>query len=189
MRLEAYAFVDHGTEFIVSSWVWLIYIVLIGGFIYLMMIRPNQKRAAEQKSMMDAIQPGVRVMLTSGLFGTVQAVGDQQMVVELAPGMAVTVVKPAVAKVVTEAEEEFEYTDDHEAIEGDSSEPAAIEAVKKDADEVSDEAADDVKDASDDVEAASADITAEAVEKPAEAPDFMPPAADGAKSRRTKSKN
>jgi len=167
VRLEAYAFVDHGTE-IVVSWIWVVYIVVIGGFIYLMMIRPNQKRAADQKQMMDTMQPGARVMLTSGLFGTIQAVGDQQMVVELAPGMAVTVVKQAIAKVVPESEEEFEYTDEHEQIEGEPAEPSAIEAVdsvKKDADEV---AAD--------------------VEAPAEAPDFEPPADDTTPAPRTKSK-
>jgi len=143
----------------VGNWVWLIYIVIIGGFIYLMMIRPNQKRAAEQKNMMDAIQPGARVMLTSGLFGTVQAVGDKQMVVELAPGMAVTVVKPAVAKVVTEAEEEFEYTDDHEQIE--ASEPSAIEMAKPEPDETP---------------------------KPDEAPDFEPPADEEKPAPSTRSK-
>ena len=156
-----------------GSWVWLIYIVIIGGFIYLMMIRPNQKRATEQKQMMDAIQPGARVMLTSGLFGTIQAVGDQQMVVELAPGMAVTIVKQAVAKVVPESEEEFEYTDEHEQIEGDAGEPAVIEAVEKNADK-----------ALDDAEA----VSEEAVDKPAEAPDFEPPADEVTPAPRTRSK-
>ncbi|MCL2652957.1 MAG: preprotein translocase subunit YajC [Propionibacteriaceae bacterium] len=156
-----------------GNWVWLIYIVIIGGFIYLMMIRPNQKRAAEQKTMMDAIQPGARVMLTSGLFGTIQAVGDQQMVVELAPGMAVTIVKQAVAKVVPESEEEFEYTDEHEQIEGDAGEPSAIEAAKTDVDEASSQA-----------ETASEDDTI----KPAEAPDFEPPADEAKPAPRTGSK-
>jgi len=162
----------------------VVYIVLIGGFIYLMMIRPNQKRAAEQKQMMDAIQPGARVMLTSGLFGTVQAVGDKQMVVELAPGMAVTVVKPAVAKVVPESEEEFEYTDEHEQIEGDVSEPSAIEAAKPDADETlsSGEAG------SEDVIDETAAVVEEAADKPTEAPDFEPPADEAMPAPRTRSK-
>jgi len=163
----------------------LIYIVVIGGFIYLMMIRPNQKRAAEQKQMMDAIQPGARVMLTSGLFGTIQAVGDQQMVVELAPGMAVTVVRQAIARVVPESEEEFEYTDDHDQVEGEAAEPSAIEAAKKDADETLD-GADATVDAAaeDDVEKP----IVEDVAKPAEAPDFEPPAAEEKPAPRTRSK-
>jgi len=171
----------------VSSWIWVVYIVLIGGFIYLMMIRPNQKRAAEQKQMMDTMQPGARVMLTSGLFGTIQAVGEQQMVVELAPGMAVTVVKAAVARVVPDSEEEFEYTDEHEQIEGETAEPAeagAIEAVKTDAvddaEKVTDQAEETVDKAVSDAE--------EAIEKPAEAPDFEPPADEAKPAPRTSSK-
>jgi len=114
-------------EFVVS-WTLLIYVALFGAIIYFLMIRPSQKRSNDQKQMMNAMQPGARVMLTSGLFGTVQAIGDQQMVVELAPGMAVTVVKQAVARVLSESEEEFEYADDeHEQIEGEQAETAAIE--------------------------------------------------------------
>jgi len=178
VRLEAYAFVDHRTEFIVgSSWIWVVYIIIIGGFIYLMMIRPNQRRAAEQKQMMDTMQPGARVMLTSGLFGTIQAVGDQQMVVELAPGMAVTVVKQAIAKVVPESEEEFEYTDDHDQIEGETAEPSAIEAVKTDVEDAAEAVSDDVENPVED-----------AIDKPAEAPDFEPPADEADPAPRTKSK-
>jgi len=161
----------------------LIYIVVIGGFIYLVMIRPNQKRAAEQKQMMDTMQPGSRVMLTSGLFGTIQAVGDQQMVVELAPGMAVTVVKQAIARVVPDSEEEFEYTDDHEQIEGDTAEPDAIEAAKKDVE--SD--VETVEKTEEDAPAEPVSAEADAVAKPAEAPDFEPPA-DAKPAPRTRSK-
>ena len=94
------------------DWTWLIYIALFGAVIYFMMIRPSRKRADDQKKMMNAMQPGARVMLTSGIFGTIQAMGDQQAVIELSPGVAITVVKAAIAKVVADSEEEFEYTDE-----------------------------------------------------------------------------
>jgi len=90
----------------------LIYIAIFAVLIYFLMIRPNKKRQDEQRKMMDAMKPGSRVMLTSGIFGTLQAVGEKQMVVELAPGVAITVVKQAIMKAVPEEEEEFEYTDE-----------------------------------------------------------------------------
>lgn len=91
----------------------LLWVAAFGVIIYLFFIRPNKKRQDEQTKMMNAMQPGTRVMLTSGIFGTIEAVGDKQMVIELAPGTAITVVKQAIAKVLTEADEEFEYTDDN----------------------------------------------------------------------------
>jgi len=96
----------------------LIWIIAFGGIIYIFMIRPNKKRADDQRNLMNTMQPGTRVMLTSGIFGTIQATGDKQVVVELAPGVAITVVKQAIAKVATEADEEFEYTDEDAITEG-----------------------------------------------------------------------
>lgn len=85
---------------------WILLILVVG---YFLLIRPMRKRAAEMQQMTSSIQPGTRVLLTSGLFGTVKHVGDKQLVIELAPDMDVTVIKQAVAKVVTPDEEEFEY--------------------------------------------------------------------------------
>ena len=127
-----------------SGLTWVIYIALFGALIYFMMIRPSRKRADDQKQMMNAMQPGSRVMLTSGVFGTIQAIGDQQAVVELAPGVAVTVVKQAIAKVVQDTEEEFEYTDEdgHPALTIEPDEPvAAIEPADGSSETVAEEAA------------------------------------------------
>lgn len=104
-------------------------------FLVFWMIRSNNKRNTDQRQMMDAIKPGQRVMLTSGMFGTIRAVGEQQMVVELAPGMDVTVVKAAVAKTLAPADEEFEYSDELEGetpreIEAGSAEPGASADAK-----------------------------------------------------------
>ena len=44
--------------------------------------------------------PGHRVLLGSGLFGTVVSVGDKQAVLEISPGVELTVLKQAIARVV-----------------------------------------------------------------------------------------
>lgn len=97
-----------------NSTTWIIYIAVMVAFFYFALIRPTQRRTQEQRKTQSAIQTGTRVMLTSGIYGTVRATGNLQIVVELAPGMDVTVVKAAVAKVVSPEEEEFEYADDAE---------------------------------------------------------------------------
>ncbi len=97
-----------------NSTTWIIYIAVMVAFFYFALIRPTQRRSQEQRKTLAAIQTGTRVMLTSGIYGTVRATGNLQLVVELAPGMDVTVVKAAVAKVVSPEEEEFEYADDAE---------------------------------------------------------------------------
>jgi preprotein translocase subunit YajC len=55
---------------------------------------------------MNALSPGSRVMLGSGVFGTVVSVGPRQVVLEISPGAELTVLKQAVSKVVTEDDED-----------------------------------------------------------------------------------
>ncbi len=97
----------------------LLMLVLFAGAVYFLMIRPQQKRMREHQSQIDALQPGERVILTSGIFATLSHIADTQAIVELAPGVEVTILKQAIARVAKNDEEEFEFTDDvEETIEG-----------------------------------------------------------------------
>lgn len=105
----------------------------LGVAFYFLMWRPAQKKMKEQQATMNSLAEGSRVMLTSGIFGTVRHLGERQMIVELAPGLEVTVLRQALAKIVTTDDDEFEYSDD--AAEptpadqvADSSAPAPAEA-------------------------------------------------------------
>lgn len=89
----------------------LLMMVVLGLLMYLMMIRPQQKRMNEQRNMLNQLTPGTRVLLISRVFGTIRATGDTQVVVELAPGVEITCMKEAIMRVATDADEEFEYTD------------------------------------------------------------------------------
>lgn len=86
------------------------FVALIALF-YFMTIRPQRKQAEKQREMHNAIEPGTRVMLTSGIYGTVTAIGDKQFVLELAPGVDITVLKQAIVRVVQPDDEEFEFAD------------------------------------------------------------------------------
>ena len=87
----------------------LLMIVIFGAIMYFLMIRPQQKRMREHQEMVNAVQPGTRVLLTSGIYATVLHMGERQMIVEVAPGVEITVVKGHISKVVTDDDEEFVY--------------------------------------------------------------------------------
>ncbi len=71
-------------------------------FIYFVMIRPNKRARAEHQRLVESIEPGDQVMTTTGIFGTVRSVGDEELRLELAPGVEVRMVKRAIATRVTE---------------------------------------------------------------------------------------
>ena len=84
----------------------LILIALMVVAFYFLIMRPQRKRQQEIQRTLSALVPGQRVMLGSGLFGTVVAVGDKQVVLEISPGTELTVLKQAVARVVTDGDED-----------------------------------------------------------------------------------
>ncbi|HEX3197757.1 MAG TPA: preprotein translocase subunit YajC [Propionibacteriaceae bacterium] len=83
-----------------------IFIALLVVAFYFLILRPQRKRQQALQQTMNAISPGSRVMLGSGLFGTVVAVGPRQVVLEISPGAEVTVLKQAISKVVTDEDED-----------------------------------------------------------------------------------
>ena len=92
----------------------LILITMMVVAFYLLILRPQKKRQQAQQQTLMSLTPGTRVLLGSGLYGTIVAMGEKQALVELAPGVEVTVLKPAIVRAVTEGEEDTEwlYDDD-----------------------------------------------------------------------------
>lgn len=90
----------------------IILIVLMFVLMYFMVMRPQKKQMDRQREMLNQMSEGTRIMLTSGLFGTVRATGESQAVIELAPGVDITVLKQAISKIVRPEDEEFEFADD-----------------------------------------------------------------------------
>ena len=96
----------------------LLMLVVFVGAAYFLMIRPQQKRMREHQSQIDALLPGARVILNSGIFATISHIADTQAIVELAPGVEVTILKQVIARVAKNDEEEFEFTDEVEETAG-----------------------------------------------------------------------
>lgn len=74
--------------------------VLIALVFWFLIFRPARKRQRETMQTQASLEVGVRVMLTSGIFGDVVSVGDAEVEVEVAPGTVITVHRQAIGKVV-----------------------------------------------------------------------------------------
>jgi preprotein translocase subunit YajC len=84
----------------------LIFIALLVAAFYFLILRPQRKRQQAMQQTMSALSPGSRVMLGSGVFGTVVSVGPRQVVLEISPGAELTVLKQAITKIVTDDDED-----------------------------------------------------------------------------------
>ncbi|CUI05882.1 preprotein translocase subunit YajC [Massilia sp. P8910] len=71
-------------------------LVLMFVVMYFLMIRPQQKRAKEQKSMMDALAKGDEVVTAGGILGKVIKVNDTYVTIEVASNTHVVVQKNSI---------------------------------------------------------------------------------------------
>ncbi|MGH8890088.1 MAG: preprotein translocase subunit YajC [Acidothermaceae bacterium] len=124
----------------------------------------SNRRRKNMTSLADAIQPGVRVMTTSGIYGVVVDVEPDTIVVEISEGVDVRFAKAAVMKVVPDLVDDELDGDDLEA-----------DAVDLDDSDVNADTGDDHESASslddDDLHAELDALAKRSAAKPAESPD------------------
>ena len=77
----------------------LLVLVLLFGLLIVLPARQRKKMQANAAAMQAALTPGTPVMLTSGIHGTVAALGEGTVDLEVAPGVVLTVARPAVMEV------------------------------------------------------------------------------------------
>jgi preprotein translocase subunit YajC len=71
-------------------------IVLMFVLLYFLMIRPQMKRAKEQKQMIEALQKGDEVITSGGVVGRISKMGDAYITVEIAANTEISVQRTAV---------------------------------------------------------------------------------------------
>ena len=99
----------------------LIIMVLMLGVMYVLMIRPQRQRQAQQQSMIDRASVGDDVLTTGGIYGTISETEGDDIVVEIANGVTVHMTRRGIAAVLPPEDEEGEESEEDEADELDES--------------------------------------------------------------------
>jgi len=71
-------------------------IILMFVLLYFIMIRPQMKRAKEQKAMIEALQKGDEVVTAGGLVGKIVNINENYVTLEVAENTQILVQRPAV---------------------------------------------------------------------------------------------
>ena len=93
--------------------------VLLLGFAYFMLLRPQQKQQKKTKSMLEAMKVGDEVMTAGGFYGIIYAIDDTNVVLEMLPDYNKAMIRKAsIVQVITaDQEEEVEEVEADEVIE------------------------------------------------------------------------
>ncbi len=91
----------------------LLPLVLIFGVFYLFLIRPQQKKAQQQKNVLSALRRGDKIITGGGMIGVItKVVNDQELQVEIAEGVRVRVLRAMVVDLLSKTEPASEIAEE-----------------------------------------------------------------------------
>ena len=83
-----------------GSYVNIIMIVFLFGFMYFMIIRPQSKRNKELKLLQDSLKEGDRIVTFAGIYGDIVEVGTVTVKIRIAPKVEIEVDRNAIRSLV-----------------------------------------------------------------------------------------
>lgn len=94
----------------------LVFLVLMVGIFYLVLVRPQQRRVRKHQAVISALKPGDEVVTIGGLYGYVKDLDDTTVSLEVAPGVVLRYARSAVRDKVEPAALAGSDVDDGEGL-------------------------------------------------------------------------
>ncbi len=88
------------------------FLAVLVGIFYFTLVRPQRRRAAEQKKMIEALAPGDEIVTVGGVYAVLMTVGER-VLVRVAGGAEMEIAPQAIARVVVAAVVEEASDDEH----------------------------------------------------------------------------
>ena len=82
-----------------------VWLGLMVALFYFMLIRPQKRREQERQALLNAVKTGDRVLFAGGFLGVVANVKEKTLVVKIADGVKVEIVRGAVSQVLDKGDE------------------------------------------------------------------------------------
>ncbi len=76
----------------------LLPLLITFGLMWALLIRPQKRRAQMQQAVVASLRPGDEIITSAGIYGTILSVDDDMLFVEIAPGVALRMVRQAVSQ-------------------------------------------------------------------------------------------
>jgi len=74
-------------------------LILMFAIFYLLLIRPQQKKAKEHKALLESLQKGDQIVTAGGIHGKISAIDEGVVIVEIATGVNIRINKGYIASV------------------------------------------------------------------------------------------
>ena len=74
----------------------IIFIVLMIAMMYFLTIRPQQKKQKEMQKLLEGLKKGDSVITSSGIYGKIERIGKESIVLEIESGATIRVTKHSI---------------------------------------------------------------------------------------------
>ena len=79
------------------DWTIIVFLVLIGAIFYFLMIRPQRKKAKEQRELMAGLQKGDKIITVGGVYGVIESLNEESAVLKVESGATIRVARGSIA--------------------------------------------------------------------------------------------
>jgi preprotein translocase subunit YajC len=86
----------------------LIFIAVMGGLLWLLVIRPQRRRTTEHSALMSALSVGDEIVTAGGMYGRVTGIDEEVLTVEIAPSITVRVARGAITGIMNSEQKDNE---------------------------------------------------------------------------------
>ena len=74
-----------------------LYLALLAGAFFVLIVRPQRRQMAARRALIASLEVGDEVITAGGIYGTVRELTDTTLLVEVAPGVTLTLAREAVS--------------------------------------------------------------------------------------------
>ena len=79
-----------------SSIYMIVFLVLLFGVFYFLTIRPQRKRQKQHREMVESLHKGDRVMTAGGIYGTIESLSEDSVVLKIESGATIRIARASV---------------------------------------------------------------------------------------------
>ena len=79
------------------DWTIIIFIVLLVGIFYFLIIRPQRRQQKKHQELMQELKRGDKVVTTGGIYGVVETLSDDSVVLKVESGATIRVARNSIA--------------------------------------------------------------------------------------------
>ena len=79
------------------DWTLIVFIVLLVGVFYFLIIRPQRRQQKKHQELMQELKRGDKVITTGGIYGVVETLSDDSIVLKIESGATVRISRSSIA--------------------------------------------------------------------------------------------